>query len=127
MDLEGGLWTPCGRNCVWLVAVSLVQGWVHCRCSVDGELGKKKDRGRGQDTWASPTRPRVTHCMEQLLGGFQVSPIAALASASLLSQPQAAAGGEGNVLLLIVLAVLGGFLTPHRIEGAGAGNPICSL
>lgn len=120
MGLKGGVWALCGRDCAWLVAVSPVQGWVHSRCSVDGELGKEQDQGRVRDAW-------VTHRTEQLLGGFQVSPAAPLASASLLSQPWAAAGGEGSVLCLIVLAVPGGFLTPHRIEGAGAGNPVCSV
>lgn len=59
------------------------------------------------------------HRTEQLMARFQVSPAAPLASASPLSQPQAAAGGEGSVLRLIVLAVPGGFLTPRRTEGGG--------
>lgn len=119
------MWAPCGRDWVWLVSVTPVQDWVHSRCSVDGELGKEQDRERGRDAWTTSAPCRVTHCTEQQLGGFQVCPAVPLASASPLSQLQAAAGEEGSVLRLIVLTIPGGFLTPH--EMGGAGNPICSV
>ena len=106
------------------------QGQVHSRCSIDGEL-RKQDRGGSWGSWASPTCPvapwgfwgdrgEQSSCWVGPGCRLQLPP----ASASLLSHLQAAAGGEGSVRRLIVLVVLGGFLT-LTIWGSWKSHPLC--